>query len=61
MSLTYSHMWADVGHMWDTQYPHVFVRPHMCLTWVRHIPLCLNVLSHVGKRVKLKQHICDTM
>ena len=53
MSLTCSHMWANVGHMWHTRYPHVFVRPHMCLT-------CEHLSSHVGKRVKLEQHMWDT-
>ena len=53
MSLTCSHMWAYVGHMWDTRHPHVFAGPHMCLT-------CEHFSSHVGKRVKLEQHMWAT-
>ena len=34
--------------MSDTRHPHVFARPHMCLT-------CEKFSSHVGKRVKLKK------
>ena len=57
MSLTYGHMWAHVGHMWDTRCPHVFAGPHVCLT-------CEKSFSRVGKRVKLEQHmwtICEPM
>ena len=50
MSLTGGHMWVHVDHMWDTRHPHVFAGPRMRLT-------CENFSSHVGKRVKLKQHM----
>ena len=45
------HMWPHVGHMSDTGY--VFAEPHMCLT-------CEKSCSHVGKRVKLEQHMWAT-
>ena len=53
MSRTCGHMWANVGHMWDTRHPRVFAGPHMCLT-------CEKLSSHVGKRVKLEQHMWNT-
>ena len=53
MSLTGSHMWVHVGHMWVTRHSHVIAEPHMCLT-------CDNCSSHVDKRVKLEQHTWDT-
>ena len=53
MSLTCGHMCAHVGHMWDTPYPYVFARPHMCLT-------CGKFSSHEDKRVKLEQHMWTT-
>ncbi len=46
-------MWAHVGRMSNTRYPHVFARPHMCLT-------CEQFSSHVGKRAKLEQHMWAT-
>ena len=49
MSLTCDHMWAHVGHMWDTRFPHVFAGSHLRLT-------CEKSSSHVNKRVKLEQH-----
>ena len=57
MSFTCGHTLARVGHMWGTRYPHVFAGPHMCLT-------CEKCSSHMGKRVKLEQHMwatCDLM
>ena len=53
MSLACSHMPVYVGHVWDARYPHVFAGAHMCLT-------CENLSSHVGRRVKLKQHMSAT-
>ena len=53
MSLTCSHMWALVCHMWDIRYTHVLARPHMCFT-------CEQLSPHVGKRVKLEQHMWGT-
>ena len=53
MSLTCSHMWVHVGHTWDTRYTRVFARPHMCFT-------CEKLSPHVGKLVKLEQHMWDT-
>ena len=53
MSLTCGHMWAHVGHMWDTRYTHVLAGPHMCLT-------CQKSSSHVSKRVQLEQHMWAT-
>ena len=39
--------------MWDTRHPHVLAGPQMCLT-------CETFPSHVGKRVKLEQHMWAT-
>ena len=53
MSLTCGHMWAHVGHMWDTRHPLVFAGPQMCLT-------CEKFFSHVGKLVNLVQNMWAT-
>ena len=53
MSRTFGHVWAHVGHMWDARYSHAFTGPHMYLT-------CEKFSPHVGKRVKLEEHMWDT-